>query len=93
MPVSPNLTIQRPESAYFRCAEPHSNTAQQLWDAGYDWVVTDDWESYVGQGTSKGNWTVVEEVMGYQGVSLMETWPFVQVHIGRRLVVLERQNV
>ena len=47
--VTPNttgITIVRPESAYEQCSNPKGNTPLELWGAGFDWVVTDDWNAF-----------------------------------------------
>lgn len=86
-----NLTIVRPESSYAASRDPQGNSPTELYAAGYDWVVTDDWALFEGDVESgKTGWEVAGEVKGYRGVRVEKEWPFVFVDMGRRLAVMRR---
>ncbi|WVQ80366.1 hypothetical protein IAT38_002471 [Cryptococcus sp. DSM 104549] len=84
-----SFTIDHPESGYQRCTFPYGNSPKELWDAGYDWVVTDDWDLFVREGVREDGlgWEVVDEVGGYLGLGKQG------LRTGRRLALLGRTSV
>jgi len=90
-----NITIVRPESSYEASHSPSGNTPQELWDEGYDWVVTDDWELFTGDHVEEGKtgWEVRGEVEGYQGLGIVRRWPVLEIRSGRKLAVVRRVRV
>ena len=79
-----SMIIDHPESAYRRCFQPFGNSPDELWNAGYDFVVTDNWEAFV------DGWELTAEVDGYKGVELLPRLPGLRINKGRRLAVMRR---
>ena len=86
------LDIIRPESAYEACAHPSGNSPEELWEAGYQYVVTEDPGLFSVQtpGTSTRRWIMLDQVYGYGGVRCSTHWPPVQVDVEPRLAILGR---
>lgn len=88
-----NMTIVRPESSYEGSHNPSGNSPTELWEDGYNWVVTDDWDLFQDEEKFGSSWNVADEVEGYRGVRIGRTWPFLSVKSGRVLAIMERRVV
>ncbi|KAK8865936.1 hypothetical protein IAR55_001085 [Kwoniella newhampshirensis] len=93
-PFSPFPEQRQPYWIYSKSEDEIMSTPQGIWASGVDYVVTEDWEAFLGSDateSARGSWEQVGEVKGLDGVGRGGRFGL-EVRRGSKLAVLGRKE-
>ncbi|WWC58720.1 uncharacterized protein I303_101264 [Kwoniella dejecticola CBS 10117] len=91
-PYSPLPEQKEPVWVYSKSEEAELSHPQGLWDSNVDYMVTENWDTFLDSEAISHKWEIVSEINGLEGVGRGGKYG-VQVRWGRKLVVLGRNGL